>query len=191
MRYAHLGSTGLQVSRICLGCMSYGTPSWRDWVLDEAASMPFFERAIDLQPENTDARYGLAILSLSVGDLGRAENALTQLYDNNERADDAAFYLGTIAEQREDYVEAQQWYQRVEGGSHAFESQVRGALKAAQLKLAEDGQDATAEVKAACTLLDRAASKNVLPAKRVARLTRLRTQIGDTRQAGGGHGRRR
>ena len=48
MRYAHLGSTGLQVSRICLGCMSYGTPSWRDWVLDEAASMPFFERAIDL-----------------------------------------------------------------------------------------------------------------------------------------------
>lgn len=48
MQYAHLGSTGLQVSRICLGCMSYGTPSWRDWVLDEAASMPFFERAIDL-----------------------------------------------------------------------------------------------------------------------------------------------
>ena len=48
MQYAHLGSTGLQVSRICLGCMSYGTTSWRDWVLDEAASMPFFERAIDL-----------------------------------------------------------------------------------------------------------------------------------------------
>ena len=48
MQYARLGSTGLQVSRICLGCMSYGASSWRDWVLDEAASMPFFERAIDL-----------------------------------------------------------------------------------------------------------------------------------------------
>lgn len=94
---------------------------------EENAALLEFERAIDLQPDNTDARYGLAILSLSVGDLARAESALIQLYDNNERADDAAFYLGTIAEQREDYVEAQQWYQRVEGGSHAFESQVRGA----------------------------------------------------------------
>ncbi len=48
MEYANLGSTGLKVSRICLGCMSYGSPKWRDWVLDYDASKPFFKRALDL-----------------------------------------------------------------------------------------------------------------------------------------------
>ena len=48
MDYVNLGSSGLRVSRICLGCMSYGSPSWREWVLEEAASMPFFERALEL-----------------------------------------------------------------------------------------------------------------------------------------------
>lgn len=48
MQYTNLGTTGLRVSRLCLGCMSYGNPAWREWVLDEAASMPFYERAIEL-----------------------------------------------------------------------------------------------------------------------------------------------
>ena len=47
MKYTTLGRTGLTVSRICLGCMSYGTPQWRPWVLDEKAAMPFFRRAIE------------------------------------------------------------------------------------------------------------------------------------------------
>ena len=47
MKFTQLGHTGLVVSRICLGCMSYGTPSWRPWVLDEAASEPFFRRAVE------------------------------------------------------------------------------------------------------------------------------------------------
>ena len=47
MKYAKLGNTGLTVSRICLGCMSYGTPKWRPWVLDEDASQPFFRRAVE------------------------------------------------------------------------------------------------------------------------------------------------
>ena len=47
MDYVRLGSTGLKVSRLCLGTMTYGTPSWRPWVLDEAASRPFFKRAIE------------------------------------------------------------------------------------------------------------------------------------------------
>ncbi|MCA9957032.1 MAG: aldo/keto reductase [Anaerolineales bacterium] len=48
MEYVRLGQTGLKVSRICLGMMSYGTPDWRDWVLDEAAARPFIQRAVEL-----------------------------------------------------------------------------------------------------------------------------------------------
>ena len=48
MDYTHLGKTGLKVSRICLGMMSYGTPQWRDWVLDETTSQPIVQRAVEL-----------------------------------------------------------------------------------------------------------------------------------------------
>ncbi len=47
MEFTRLGHTGLTVSRLCLGCMSYGTPRWRPWVLDEAAARPFFRRAVE------------------------------------------------------------------------------------------------------------------------------------------------
>jgi len=47
MKYTFLGRTGVTVSRLCLGCMSYGDPNWRSWVLDESASRPFFRRAIE------------------------------------------------------------------------------------------------------------------------------------------------
>ena len=48
MKFAPLGSSGLIVSRICLGCMSYGSSGWRPWVLDEAAAAPFYRRALEL-----------------------------------------------------------------------------------------------------------------------------------------------
>ena len=48
MQYVRLGQTGLQVSRICLGMMTYGTPKWRPWVLDETASRPLVKHAMDL-----------------------------------------------------------------------------------------------------------------------------------------------
>jgi aryl-alcohol dehydrogenase (NADP+) len=47
MEYVNLGSTGLKVSRICLGCMTFGSPSWRNWVYDEATSIPYIQRALD------------------------------------------------------------------------------------------------------------------------------------------------
>jgi len=48
MQYVNLGNTGLKVSRICLGCMTYGSPRWRDWVLDYDRSKPFIARAWEL-----------------------------------------------------------------------------------------------------------------------------------------------
>jgi 1-deoxyxylulose-5-phosphate synthase len=48
MKYAQLGRSGLVVSRICLGCMTYGTPKWRPWVLDEIDARPFYKKALDL-----------------------------------------------------------------------------------------------------------------------------------------------
>ncbi|WP_266080393.1 aldo/keto reductase [Haladaptatus caseinilyticus] len=48
MEYTTLGDTGMEVSRICLGCMSFGSSDWREWVLDEKESMPIIERAIEL-----------------------------------------------------------------------------------------------------------------------------------------------
>ncbi|KWO71117.1 aldo/keto reductase [Burkholderia ubonensis] len=49
MEYVRLGSTGLQVSRLCLGCMTYGVPErgTHPWTLDEAASRPFIRQALD------------------------------------------------------------------------------------------------------------------------------------------------
>jgi 1-deoxyxylulose-5-phosphate synthase len=45
MQYVNLGNSGIKVSRLCLGCMTYGSSGWRPWVLDEEASRPFFRQA--------------------------------------------------------------------------------------------------------------------------------------------------
>jgi aryl-alcohol dehydrogenase (NADP+) len=47
MQYVRLGSSGLVVSRFALGMMTYGTPRWRPWVLDEAASRPLVRAAVE------------------------------------------------------------------------------------------------------------------------------------------------
>ncbi len=47
MEYTNLGKSGLKVSRLCLGMMTYGSSSWRKWVLDEEQSLPFVKRALD------------------------------------------------------------------------------------------------------------------------------------------------
>ena len=48
MEYTRLGTTGLRVSRIALGCMSYGTRGFHQWTLDEKESQPFFRQAVEL-----------------------------------------------------------------------------------------------------------------------------------------------
>ena len=47
MQYVNLGKTGLKVSRLCLGMMSYGAKTWREWVLEEEEAKPFVRRAVE------------------------------------------------------------------------------------------------------------------------------------------------
>jgi len=47
MEYRRLGATGLKVSRLCLGMMSYGSKTWRPWVLEQEEAFPFSRRAIE------------------------------------------------------------------------------------------------------------------------------------------------
>ena len=47
MQYTQLGKTGLVVSRICIGCMSFGDPAWRAYVMGQAEARPFFVKALE------------------------------------------------------------------------------------------------------------------------------------------------
>jgi aryl-alcohol dehydrogenase-like predicted oxidoreductase len=77
MEYTTLGTTGLEVSRICLGCMSFGSSDWRDWVLDEAESRPIIERAIDLGINFFD--------TANVYSLGESERVLGNVLSEYDR----------------------------------------------------------------------------------------------------------
>jgi aryl-alcohol dehydrogenase-like predicted oxidoreductase len=90
MDYVRLGRTGLKVSRICLGCMTYGAKSWRDWVLDEDESRPFIKRALELGINFFDTAniYSLGkseeILGRAVRDFGRREELVIATKVNME-----------------------------------------------------------------------------------------------------------
>lgn len=47
MQYINLGKTGLKVSRLCLGMMTYGSKTWRQWILNEEEAKPFVGRALE------------------------------------------------------------------------------------------------------------------------------------------------
>ena len=48
MEYLRLGRSGLKVSRLCLGMMTYGSKTWRQWILEEEEGRPFVRRALEL-----------------------------------------------------------------------------------------------------------------------------------------------
>jgi len=77
MHYKNLGKSGLKVSRICLGTMTYGTSQWRDWVLDESESRPFIERALELGINFFDTADAYS-LGISEEILGRALKDFTR-----------------------------------------------------------------------------------------------------------------
>src|SRR5271167_2785930 len=90
MEYVRLGRTGLEVSRICLGCMSYGVPDRGNhaWSIDEAESRPFIQRALEggINFFDTANRYSLGsseeILGRAIKDFARRDEIViaTKVY---------------------------------------------------------------------------------------------------------------
>ncbi|MGA2962677.1 MAG: aldo/keto reductase [Candidatus Korobacteraceae bacterium] len=83
MEYINMGSTGLKISRLALGCMTYGSKQWRPWVLDETESQLLIRRAWELGINffDTADMYSLGaseeVLGRAIKDLGiRRENVV-------------------------------------------------------------------------------------------------------------------
>jgi aryl-alcohol dehydrogenase (NADP+) len=74
MQYVNLGKTGLKVSRLCLGMMTYGSKTWREWVLEEPEARPFVKRALDAGINFFD--------TADVYSLGESEQILGNLVKN-------------------------------------------------------------------------------------------------------------
>jgi 1-deoxyxylulose-5-phosphate synthase len=80
MEYINLGRTGLKISRLCLGMMTYGTPEWRKWVLTENESRPFVQRALEMGINFFDTA-DMYSLGVSEEVLGRALRDFTRRED--------------------------------------------------------------------------------------------------------------
>src|SRR6201747_77260 len=94
MEQVRLGNTGLKVSRICLGTMTYGSAKWRDWVLEEQASRPFIKRALEA---------GITFFDTA------------DIYSNGASEEVVGRALRDYAAKREDYVLATKVFFPVDG----------------------------------------------------------------------------
>jgi 1-deoxyxylulose-5-phosphate synthase len=81
MQFTQLGKSGLTVSRICLGCMTYGDPDWRPWTLGEADARPFFKRALELGINffDTADMYSMGVSEVITGKLLREMAKMEQI----------------------------------------------------------------------------------------------------------------
>jgi aryl-alcohol dehydrogenase-like predicted oxidoreductase len=95
MIYVKLGSTGLDVSRICLGCMSYGNPAIKNqtWSLGEKESLPFFKQAIELGINFFD--------TANVYSLGASEEITGRALKEYARRDDIVLATKVYSRMRE------------------------------------------------------------------------------------------
>ena len=81
MEYARLGTTGMQVSRICLGCMGFGDAQWvHKWVLDEENSRPVIQHALEIGINFFD--------TANVYSIGRSEEILGRALKDFARRDE-------------------------------------------------------------------------------------------------------
>lgn len=74
---------------------------------------------------NGDAHFALALLALQARKPDEAYGYLLTLFESGQRRDDAAWFLGQIEDERENYREAYRWYGAVTGGSHVVDALLR------------------------------------------------------------------
>ena len=109
MDYVRLGSSGLKVSRLCLGMMTYGDPAWRPWILSEDQARPFVKRALEagINFFDTADMYSLGrseeVLGRTIRDLARRDGVViaTKVYypmsgDPNDRGLSRKHLLSSI-----------------------------------------------------------------------------------------------
>ncbi len=94
-----------------------------------------FELVLDDQDDNVDATFAVALLALRSGDLDDAETNFLKLVERHKREDEANYYLGQIAEYRENFSEARRWYSVIESGHYFIDAKIKLALIMAR----EDG----------------------------------------------------
>jgi len=95
MEYVNLGKTGMKISRLCLGMMTYGSPVWRQWVLDEEQARPFVRRALEAGINFFDTAdvYSLGVSEQVTGNLLKSlgvkrENVIVATKVCNQISDD-------------------------------------------------------------------------------------------------------
>src|SRR5690348_15980010 len=125
MEYVRLGTSGLKVSRLCLGMMTYGDPQWRPWILSEEQARPFVQRALEagINFFDTADMYSLGkseeVLGRTVRDLSSRDKVViaTEVYypmssDPNDRGLSRKHLLSamdnSLRRLRTDYVDLYQ-----------------------------------------------------------------------------------
>lgn len=115
-----LGRTGLRVSQVILGMMSYGDPGWRDWVLEESVSRPFIERAREI-----------GITTFDTADT----------YSRGVSEEVSGRLLGDVFDDREDYVLATKCFFGTHEGPNRTGLSRKSVLAACDASLRRLGMD--------------------------------------------------
>ena len=90
MEYARLGSTGMKVSRICLGCMGFGDPEWvHKWVLNEENSRPIIKKALEMGINFFD--------TANVYSIGKSEEILGRALKDFAKRDEVVIATYTLS----------------------------------------------------------------------------------------------
>ena len=99
-----------------------------------------FEILEKAEPNNVDVMFALALLYLQSGQIEDAEGHFSRLSARGHRSNDVNYYLGRIAEDRQEFEKAGIWYQGVQAGPNYFDSQVRLGLMLARQNRIEDAR---------------------------------------------------
>lgn len=107
-----------------------------------------YDDVIRLQPENLDLVYSKALIEMELKHYDAASASLSKLTASPHHREEAYYYLGRIAEQRGEYVDAVDWYTRIQGGDYFFDAQTRVASSLAAQGSFDEARDYLHHLKA-------------------------------------------